>query len=49
MGSGEICLSLRGQVSDRGFIFFGVKSFQGVMTLLFLFQNALIEIKVQGL
>lgn len=48
MGSGELCLGDRGQVSDRGFIFSCcelARSYDIIVS----FQSALIEIKVQGL
>lgn len=48
MGSGELCLSVCGQVSGRGFIFWCCKLSRSY-DIIVSFQRALIEIKVQGL
>lgn len=48
MGSGELCLSVCGQVSGRGFIFWCCKLSRSY-DIIVSFQKALIEIKVQGL
>lgn len=48
MGSGELCLSVRGQVSDPGFIFWCCKLSRSY-DIIVSFQNTLIEVRVQGL